>query len=55
MQGLAHNLSIRWMDGQEGKAEGGTEDVRGVEVALLKCVIGTGSPCLTHLSPNIEG
>ncbi len=25
MLGLAHNLSIRWMDGQEGAAEGGTE------------------------------
>lgn len=26
MQGLAHNLSIRWMDGQGGVAEGGTEE-----------------------------
>ena len=25
MQGLAHNLSIRWMDGQGAVAEGGTE------------------------------
>lgn len=24
MQGLAHNLSIRWMDGQGGGAEGWT-------------------------------
>lgn len=27
MPGLAHNLSIRWMDGQGGAAEGGPANV----------------------------
>lgn len=31
MQGLAHNPSIRWMDGQGGVAEGGTENAGEVD------------------------
>lgn len=31
MQGLAHNLPIRWMDVKDGLIEGGTEEAGGEE------------------------
>lgn len=31
MQGLAHNLSIRWMDVQGSAAEGGTDNAGEVD------------------------
>jgi len=62
MQGLAHNLSIRWMDGPGSAAEGGTENAEmssnvteGVGVQNMpQPVAGAGSSCLTNLSPTTE-
>lgn len=45
MQGLAHNLSIRWMDGQGGVAEGGTENAGdGDSDCHLRCCGGDTEP-----------
>lgn len=66
MQGLAHNLSIRWMDGQGHVAGGGTEnagevnsDDRGVlgrrcRISRPEAAVGAGSSRLTNLSAHIK-